>query len=65
MRLLLVMLLALPLTNCASLMATPVTNGAVCGVWKPISWSKKDTDLTITEIKVSNARREGWCEGQK
>jgi hypothetical protein len=65
MRLLLVMLLTLPLTNCASLTATPATNGSVCNVWKDISWSKKDTDQTITEIKVNNARRDGWCEGQK
>jgi len=65
MRFVLVMLLTLPLTNCASLMGTPATNGAACGVWKDLSWSKKDTDLTIGEIKVNNARRDGYCQGAK
>lgn len=65
MRSVLVILLTLPLTNCASLTATPVTNAAACAVWKPVSWSKKDTDPTISEIKVNNARREGWCYDAK
>jgi hypothetical protein len=35
---------------------------AACAVWQPISWSGKDTDQTIKEIKVNNARRDGWCQ---
>jgi hypothetical protein len=41
--------------------ATRETNAAACSVWKNISWSKKDTDQTIKEIKVNNARRDAWC----
>ena len=53
------------LTGCASLTGTRATNTASCSVWKDISWSKKDTDQTITEIKVNNARREAWCQGER
>jgi hypothetical protein len=45
--------------------ATKETNLAACAVWKDISWSKKDTDQTITEIKVNNARRDAWCQGER
>jgi uncharacterized lipoprotein YajG len=33
---------------------------AVCHVWKPVSWSSKDTDQTITEVKANNAARKAW-----
>jgi len=62
MRLVLVTLSLLLLTGCASLTGTRETNGAVCSVWKDVSWSKKDTDQTIKEVKVNNARREAWCQ---
>lgn len=62
MRLLLGMTLLLALTGCSSLMGTAETNLSACSVWKDISWSSKDTAKTVTEIKVSNARREGYCE---
>ena len=61
MRYALAMLLMFPLTGCATLTGTKETNKAACEVWKDISWSKKDTDQTITEVKVNNARREGYC----
>lgn len=51
------------LTGCASLTSLSGTNTAACAVWQPISWSKKDTDQTITEVKINNARREGFCKG--
>lgn len=38
------------------------TNNAVCDVWRPVTWSKNDTDQTIFEIKINNAKREGWCK---
>ncbi|UOF79795.1 lipoprotein lppm proteiN [Caudoviricetes sp.] len=53
------------LTGCAKLTATTATNTSVCAVWKDVSWSKKDTDQTIVEIKVNNARREAWCHDAK
>jgi hypothetical protein len=65
MRLLLAMLLMFPLMGCAVQIPISEINTQVCQVWKPVSWSSKDTDQTIREIKVNNARRGGWCEGQK
>ena len=59
-----IMLLFL-LSGCATTTATVATNASVCAIWKPVSWSKKDTDQTITEIKVNNARREAWCHDAK
>jgi hypothetical protein len=64
MRYVLAILLTFPLTGCASMIATKETNGTVCNIWQPVSWSKKDTDQTIQEIKVNNARREGWCQNK-
>jgi outer membrane biogenesis lipoprotein LolB len=61
MRLKLLMLSTLLLTGCASTMPTSVTNRSACIVWKDISWSQKDTDQTILEVKENNARRNGWC----
>ena len=61
MRLALLMLLICPPTGCATLTNTVETNGAVCTVWKDVSWSSKDTTATIIEVKQNNARREGWC----
>ena len=43
-------------------MVTAETDLAVCDVWKDISWSSKDTTGTIIEVKINNARREGWCK---
>ena len=65
MRLLLAMLSTFALTGCASLMATTATNGSACAVWKDITWSKRDTDQTIVEIKVNNARRDAWCKSER
>ena len=61
MRLGLAMLSMFLLTGCASQTATVATNEAVCQVWKNVSWSKKDTDQTIGEVKINNARRGAWC----
>jgi len=58
---LLAIVLAVIPAGCARLTGTVATNSAVCEVWQPISWSKKDTDLTIIAVKVNNARRTGWC----
>lgn len=38
------------------------TTGVVCGAWKAVSWSAKDTDRTIAEAKSNNAGRRAWCE---
>lgn len=39
--------------------------GTECAVWKPISWSVKDTPETIVEVKANNARHAAWCGKQK
>ena len=57
----LVIMLALALTGCSKMMGTVETNKASCTVWKDITWSSKDTPQTITEVKINNARREGYC----
>jgi hypothetical protein len=48
------------LAGCGRTMATGGTEAA-CSVWRPISWSGKDTDRTIEEVKLNNARRAGFC----
>ena len=65
MRSVLVIMSMFLLTGCVTLTGTTATNGSACSVWKDVSWSKKDTDQTITEIKVNNARRDGFCKGEK
>lgn len=62
MRLGLAILLMFPLMGCSSRTGTVETNGAVCEVWRDVSWSSKDTTPTIIEVKQNNARREGWCK---
>ena len=61
MRLMLAMLLTLPLIGCETLTGTVETNKSACEVWKDVSWSQKDTTQTIIEVKVNNARRQGYC----
>jgi hypothetical protein len=65
MRLGLAMLSILLLAGCSKTMGTAGTNVSACSVWKDISWATKDTPQTITEVKVNNARREGFCKGEK
>ena len=65
MRLMLAILPLLVLTGCSKVMGIGVTDLASCTVWRDISWSSKDTPQTITEVKINNARREGFCEGKR
>ena len=58
--LLLVIVSAATLSGCARVTAIGGISTA-CDVWKPISWSSKDTTDTIVEVKVNNARRNGFC----
>jgi hypothetical protein len=59
MRYVLVMPLLLILSGCATKTASVETS---CSVFGYITWSKKDTDLTIQQVKVHNARREAFCK---
>lgn len=51
------------LPSCETVTGSAATNRTVCAVWQPVSWSAKDTDQTILEVKANNARRAGWCSG--
>ena len=55
----LVVVLPILLAGCQQT-ATGVTE--VCAVWRPVSWSQKDTPLTIDEVKANNHRRKAWCQ---
>ena len=61
MRYALAIALTLTLMGCAKTMGTVETNTAACAVWQPVRWSVKDTDLTIAQVKVQNARRDAYC----
>lgn len=42
-------------------MTTGIVGTDACAVWRPISWSQKDTPETIEGVKINNARRLGYC----
>lgn len=48
-------------TSCARTTATVVPTDISCQVFLPISWSQKDTDRTIAEIKLHNAVYAAVC----
>lgn len=45
----------LTLGSCASLTGGDETDRALCTQFRPISWSTRDTDQTIREVKAHNA----------
>lgn len=61
------------LMGCASLTGIGVTDfpqevdpvAAACIAFKPISWSTRDTDATILEVKQHNAVWKVLCEAGK
>lgn len=61
MRYVLAIVLPFLLTGCGTMTGSAATDA--CSVWRPISWSQQDTDRTITEVKVNNARRSAFCKG--
>jgi hypothetical protein len=52
---------ALLVASCATTTGIGGTEAA-CSIWRPISWSQQDTDRTIEEAKLNNARRAVWCK---
>lgn len=58
--------LAPGLVACSITTDTAVTDSsavaAICREFPAISWSKTDTPETIAEVKVHNARRDGFCQ---
>ena len=61
MRLLLLTTLSALIWLLAGCTMTTATVGTECVVWRPITWSSKDTPDTVTEVKANNARRNAWC----
>jgi len=49
----------------ASCSKTTGTVETSCLVWRPISWSAKDTSQTIEEVKLNNVRRNAWCGNER
>jgi uncharacterized lipoprotein YajG len=35
----------------------------VCGVWKPVTYSSRDTAETVTEVRANNASQKAYCKG--
>lgn len=46
---------ALAIATCGQTTASGVTSNAACILFQPISWSGKDTDETIRQVKGHNA----------
>lgn len=56
------LLMALTLTataGCSKTTGLSVTSA--CNVFNPITWSGKDTDATLKQIKIHNAKYVGAC----
>ena len=62
MRYALALPLILLLTGCGTMTASNEIKASVCSVWLRISWSIKDTDRTLKEIKINNAKRGAYCQ---
>jgi hypothetical protein len=60
-KMLLIPAIGLLLGSCAQTTAISGASSA-CAVWPYVSWSDKDTDKTIADAKMNNARRDGWCK---
>lgn len=59
----LTLMLSTTLAGCATMMGTRATDTS-CKAFVPISWSKKDTDQTIREVKSHNAAYKALCGAQ-
>lgn len=51
--------LLIPLAGCNRMGTDAIS---ACSVWRPISWSVKDTPQTVGEVKGSNARQAAFCK---
>lgn len=56
---LLLIVLSAILAGCVT--TTPTSVNDLCLIDHPVTWSKSDTDQTIREIKVHNARYRAVC----
>ena len=58
-----ILLLAVLLIPLAACNQTGSGGTEVCAVWRPVTWSQRDTPETIDGVKGNNARRGGYCKG--
>lgn len=51
------------LPGCGTMTKTvaPTSDKVTCAALRPLSWSRKDTDQTIAEIKEDNAAKRAIC----
>lgn len=61
-RLLTLLLLAASPMLLVGCQTTATGETEVCAVWRPVTWSQKDTPETIDGVKGNNARRGAWCK---
>jgi hypothetical protein len=54
----------LTLTGCATATASVGTDAVACSAFKPILWSKNDTDDTIWQATEHNAAWKAVCAGK-
>lgn len=56
-----VLLMLVILNGCATTTASVATEPTFCDTARPITWSSRDTDHTIDEVKQHNARGIELC----
>jgi hypothetical protein len=57
-----ILTLAIPLASCQTTMGSSVqVTKVACQVFNPITWSKKDTVLTVAQVKEYNAAGKELC----
>lgn len=52
-------MLSLTLSACDLTMVTSAHSA--CSVWGPVHWSREDTDETIRQVRINNARHDAYC----
>ena len=55
------LLVILPGCSTMTKTAAPTSDKVTCTALRPLSWSRKDTDQTIAEIKEDNAAKKAIC----
>lgn len=52
----------IPTTQTAAIKADKSIADNVCSVWKPVTYSSKDTQQTQLEVRANNAAQAGYCK---
>lgn len=59
------LLLAIPLASCVTTSSSVPVSKVACGAFTPITWSAKDTPITVAQIKEHNAAGKEICHWGK